>query len=292
MSLVCPVGPEQNLLDATPDHASRLFLPHPVLSLEEMAALKTAQYRGWKATTLDASFSKADADASPHALRDALARLCAEAEEAVQQGGAPLLVLSNRASGPERLPIPSLLATGAVHQHLIKKQARTSTGLLIESGDAVEPHDFCTMVGYGADGICPYGAYAAVAAFHGDMGAREADLMEKYRYSAGKAMLKVMSKIGISTVQAGPPARSHSLPAARTRLARGVYPQRVVHPRTRKHPRPVPSSHAPRRCAHAPRARRRQSYKGAQIFEAVGLGSEIMDTCFTGTASRLACIGF
>ncbi|KAL1523087.1 hypothetical protein AB1Y20_018047 [Prymnesium parvum] len=235
MSLVCPVGPEQNLLDATPKHAERLFLPHPVLSLEEMEALKTTEFRGWKAVTLDATFAKADAEASAHALRDAIKQLCAEAEAAVIGGHAPLLVISQRGAGPDRLPIPSLLATGAVHQHLIKNKARTATGLLIESGDAVEPHDFCTMVGFGADGVCPYGAYAAVAAFHGDLAAKESELMEKYRYSAGKAMLKVMSKIGISTVQ---------------------------------------------------------SYKGAQIFEAVGLGPEIMDTCFTGTASRLKGIGF
>jgi len=107
--------------------------------------------------------------------------------------------------------------------------------LLIESGDAIEPHDFCTLIGFGADGVCPYGSYAAVGAFHGDASAKEADLLSTYRYSAGKALLKVMSKIGISTVQ---------------------------------------------------------SYKGAQIFEAVGLGPEVMSTCFTGTASRLKGIGF
>ena len=235
MSLVCPVGPEQNLLDATAAHAARLFLPHPVLSLEEMEALKSAEFRGWKAVTLDASFAKADAERSPQALRDAIRQLCTEAETAVQQGGAPLLVLTHRAAGPDRLPIPSLLACGAVHQHLIQKQARTATGILVESGDTVEPHDLCTLVGYGADGVCPFGAYAAVSAFHGQLELSEAQIHEKYRYSAGKAMLKVMSKIGISTVQ---------------------------------------------------------SYKGAQIFEAVGLGPEVMDTCFTGTASRLSGIGF
>jgi len=122
-----------------------------------------------------------------------------------------------------------------VHQHLIRTQARTSTGLLLEAGDAVDPHDFCTLVGYGADGVCPYGAYAAVGAFHGRADIVEEELLETYRYSAGKAMLKVMSKIGISTVQ---------------------------------------------------------SYKGAQIFEAVGLGPQVMQTCFRGTPSRLAGIGF
>jgi len=133
------------------------------------------------------------------------------------------------------VPIPSLLACGAVHQHLVRTRARTKTGLVVESGDAIEPHDFCTLVGYGADGVCPYGAYAAVSAFHNKLGAVENDLHETYRYSAGKAMLKVMSKIGISTVQ---------------------------------------------------------SYKGAQIFEAIGIGPQVMETCFAGTPSRIKGIGF
>ena len=131
--------------------------------------------------------------------------------------------------------MPSLLACAAVHQHLLVAKARTRTGLLVEAGDAKEPHDFCTLVGYGADGVCPYGAYAAVGAFHGQADLVEEELLERYRKSAGKAMLKVMSKIGISTVQ---------------------------------------------------------SYKGAQIFEAIGLGEEVVETCFTGTPSRLAGIGF
>ena len=235
MSLVCPIGPEANLLDASEEHARRLFLPHPVLMPDEMAALKLSSHRGWSAVTLDASMPAAEAQASPDALQRAIETLCVQAEAAVASGDAPLLVLTHRNAGPDRMPIPSLLACGAVHQHLIRKQARTRTGLLVEAGDAIEPHDFCTLVGYGADGVCPYGAYAAVSAFHGDPNLVENDLHEVYRYSAGKAMLKVMSKIGISTVQ---------------------------------------------------------SYKGAQIFEAIGLGNEVMDTCFTGTASRIAGIGF
>jgi glutamate synthase (NADPH/NADH) len=234
MSLVCPIGPEANLLDATEKHAERLFLPHPVLLPSELAALKGTEHRGWAATTLDATFSREDAVDSPDALKRAIEEMCIRAEMAVKGGSSPLLVLSHRAAGPERLPIPSLLAVGAVHQHLIRTKGRTRTGLLVESGDAYEPHDFCTLVGYGADGVCPYGAYAAISTFAGRDASAE-ELVERYRYSAGKAMLKVMSKIGISTVQ---------------------------------------------------------SYKGAQIFEAIGLGPEVMATCFTGTPSRIAGIGF
>jgi len=235
MNLSCPVGPEANLLDSTEENAARLLIPHPVLTLTEMEALKTTPYRGWAATTIDASFPLADALASPNALQDALARLCQEAEAAVLEGQAPLLVLSHRSAGAERLPIPSLLACGAVHQHLINKQARTRTGLLLEAGDAKEPHDMCTLIGFGADGVCPFGAYAAVAAFHGSPETTAEAEMYNYRKAAGKSILKVMSKIGICSVQ---------------------------------------------------------SYKGAQIFEAIGLGPEVMDMCFTGTPSRINGIGF
>jgi hypothetical protein len=171
--------------------AARLLVPSPILTLGEMEALKAAEYRGWKAVTLDASIDAAEARSNPHALREALHTLCAQAEAAVLEQEAPLLVLSDRAAGRDRLPVPSLLACAAVHQHLLGAKARTRTGLLVEAGDAKEPHDFCTLVGYGADGVCPHGAYAAVAAFEASPGGpSEADLLYQYRKSAGKAMLK------------------------------------------------------------------------------------------------------
>jgi glutamate synthase domain-containing protein 2 len=242
MSLVCPVGPESNLLDASAKHAERLFLPHPVLLPAEMAALKAHEYRGWRAITLDASFPISAALSSTTALQDALCRMCEQAEAAVFTTGAPLIIISQRGAGPDRVPVPSLLAAGAVHQHLVRQQARTRTGLLIESGDAIEPHDFCTLLGYGADGVCPYSAYAAASAFLGRVGTQaervvllDDCLVQTYRHAAGKAILKVMSKIGISTVQ---------------------------------------------------------SYKGAQIFEAIGIGPEVMGMCFDGTPSRINGVGF
>ena len=242
MSLECPVGPEGNLLESTPEQArrggsnlqphatrlqpcetslqphvtrpqprvtrmqphvtwpqpymyqaARLLVPSPILTLGEMEALKAAEYRGWKAVTLDASIDAAEARSNPNALREALHTLCAQAEAAVLEQKAPLLVLSDRAAGRDRLPVPSLLACAAVHQHLLHAKARTRTGLLVEAGDAKEPHDFCTLVGYGADGVCPHGAYAAVAAFEASPGGpSEADLLYQYRKSAGKAMLKVL----------------------------------------------------------------------------------------------------
>lgn len=119
---MCPVGPESNLLHASAKHAERLYLPHPVLLPHEMVALRSHSHRGWSATTLDASYPKSDALSSPDALQSALAELCDSAEAAVHgQGGAPLLVLSQKRAGPSRLPIPSLLAVGAVHQYSARR---------------------------------------------------------------------------------------------------------------------------------------------------------------------------
>ena len=117
--------------------AARLLVPSPILTLGEMEALKAAEYRGWKAVTLDASIDAAEARSNPHALREALHTLCAQAEAAVLEQEAPLLVLSDRAAGRDRLPVPSLLACAAVHQHLLGAKARTRTGLLVEAGDEV-----------------------------------------------------------------------------------------------------------------------------------------------------------
>ena len=244
MSLVCPVGPEANLLDMTPEHCARLVVEHPILDLEEMAALKAHAPGRWRAVTIDATFAPGS---GADGLRDALTSVCEQAAEAVQgdygADGAQVIVLSDRLAGPDRLPIPSLLAVGAVHQHLLATKQRTRAALFSEAGDAKEVHDMALMVGFGADGVCPWVAYDAFSRMNEDGLVRakagfdidDADVRYSYRKSLAKGMLKVMSKMGISTLQ---------------------------------------------------------SYKGAQVFEAVGLDDEVMDRCFTGTASRLGGAGF
>jgi len=239
MSLMCPVGPEANLLDVGPEHAQRLLVEHPVLTLEEMAAVRDTEYRGWSARTLDATF---DLSTGPDGLREALDRLCEEAVKAVA-AGRRALVLSDRLAGPGRLPVPSLLAVGAVHQHLLRTQQRTKAALFAEAGDAREVHDFASLLGFGADGICPYVAYEALLKMNRDglieakvrQAVEDEQLVTSYRKAAAKGILKVMSKMGISTLQ---------------------------------------------------------SYKGAQVFEAVGLNDEVINKCFTGTVSRIQGAGF
>lgn len=168
--------------------------------------------------------------------------MCDEAAEAVQgkfgDVGVSGVILSDRFAGPDRIPLPSLLVVGAVHQHLIRTKQRPKAAIFAEAGDAKEVHDFATLFGYGADGVCPYMAYEIICKMNND-GMVEAVtkeqfsdeyVMKNYRKAAQKGMLKVMSKMGISTLQ---------------------------------------------------------SYKGAQVFEAVGLADEVVDRCFTGTTTRI-----
>ncbi len=231
MSLEAYVGPERNLLETTPEHCHRLRIEHPILTNEELGAIKAMDHRGWTTRTIDITFPRAEGKPG---LAAAVDRVCAEAEEAIEQGHS-LIVLSDRATSAERVPMSSLLATGAVHHHLVRNAKRTRIGIVLESGEAREVHHFCLLVGYGADAINPYLAFEALWQARRD-GLIDAEafgdeqITAAYRKAVRKGMLKVMGKMGISTLQ---------------------------------------------------------SYKGAQIFEAIGLQDDIVDRAFTGTASRV-----
>jgi glutamate synthase (NADPH/NADH) large chain len=232
MSLECYVGPEANLLETTPKHAERLRLRQPILSNEELAGLKKLNHRGWRSLTIDVTFERGDA---PGGLERAIERICGEAERAIDDGYS-VIVLSDRNIGPERVPVSALLACGAVHHHLVDRAKRTRIGIVIETGEAREVHHHCLLVGYGADGINPYLAFEALFQSQ-DEGLLDADIdiVGDYRQAVAKGMLKVMAKMGISTLQ---------------------------------------------------------SYKGAQIFEALGLADDIIERCFHGTVSRLQGASF
>ena len=237
MALECYCGPERNLLEATEEHAHRLRIPHPILSNEEMAAIKHLDYRGWTTAAIDITYRAGSGAAG---LEAALDRICAEASRAIGEGYS-LIVLSDRAVGPERMPISALLAVGAVHHHLVETHARTRIGIIVETGEAREVHHHCLLAGYGADAINPYLAFEALwdsldKGYFEDAPhvATRADVVDAYRKGAAKGMLKVMAKMGISTLQ---------------------------------------------------------SYKGAQIFEAVGLADDVIERAFKGTASRVQGVG-
>ena len=235
MSLECFIGPEGNLLDTTAEQCHRLALPHPILSNQQMAALKDLDYRGWKTRVIDTTYPKSD---GIDGLKPALERICEAASQAIRDGYS-LIILSDRAIGPDRVPVSSLLATGAVHHHLVRNEERTRIGILVESGEAREVHHFCLLIGYGADAVNPYIALYALRQARADGRLPEEftdkEIVATYRKGVANGMLKVMAKMGISTLQ---------------------------------------------------------SYKGAQIFEAIGLGQEVIELCFCGTASRIKGVGF
>jgi glutamate synthase (NADPH/NADH) large chain len=237
MSLECYIGPERNLLETTEEHCHRLALKHPILNNDNLAALQAMNHRGWKTKTIDVTYERA---AAPGGLTNAIEQICAEAEQAIDDGYS-FVVLSDRNIGHGRIAVSSLLACAAVHHHLVGCAKRTRIGVIVETGEAREVHHHCLLVGYGADAINPYLAFEALwQARRDDLLDAKAfpdddSLVEAYRKAVAKGMLKVMAKMGISTLQ---------------------------------------------------------SYKGAQIFEALGLADEVIDRCFVGTASRLQGVGF
>ena len=237
MSLECFIGPERNLLEVTEQHAHRLYLPHPILSNDEVKTLQEINIRGWRTQTIDITFDKAGGKAE---MLHTLDRICQESSRAIEDGYS-LIILSDRNIGPQRMAISALIACGAVHHHLIAAHQRTRIGIILETGEAREVHHHCLLTGFGADAINPYLAFEALWQAREDRLLSHSEyvtwqsIIEAYRKGVAKGILKVMAKMGISTLQ---------------------------------------------------------SYKGAQIFEAVGLADEIIDRCFAGTASRIQGVDF
>jgi glutamate synthase (NADPH/NADH) large chain len=235
MSLECFIGPEGNLLETTEAQAHRLSLEHPILSNKELSNLRDMNHRGMRSKLIDITYDSTQANG----FHAALDRICAEASAAIGEGYA-FVILSDRAISATRIPLSALIACGAVHHHLIATHKRSLIGVIVETGEAREVHHHCLLTGYGADAINPYLAFEALwqARNDGLLGTKfdtEDSLVYAYKKAVGKGMLKVMAKMGISTLQ---------------------------------------------------------SYKGAQIFEAVGLAQDIINRCFVGTASRVQGVNF
>ncbi|MCY4366119.1 MAG: glutamate synthase large subunit [Chloroflexi bacterium] len=226
------IGCERNLFEETPLHCRQLKIKTPVITDEELAKIRNLDLGDVRSTTLSTLFSAQ----GEGALKEALDRLCSEASQAIRDGYS-VIILSDRGVSAGQAPIPSLLSTAAVHHHLIREGTRTKVGLVVESGEPREVHHFCLLLGYGAGAINPYLALATVQdlAVRGELNGTKPEYAVKNFVKANeKGLLKVMSKMGISTVQ---------------------------------------------------------SYRGAQIFEAVGLNQEFIDQYFTWTPSRVEGIG-
>ena len=244
MSTNTYVGPEGNLLTEDRSYAHVVKVRNPILTNDALAKLRSigdpshrivgAPEIRFGCTTLDMTFPAAD---GPKGLEPALTALCEKAAEAADDGYAAL-ILSDRNVGQEHAPIPSLLAVAAVHHHLIRTGRRGKVGLIVETGEAREVMHFCLLIGYGASAVNPYLAYEVIADLHQQQRLRPnlelEDAVENYRKALKKGILKVMSKMGISTVQ---------------------------------------------------------SYQGAQIFEAVGLNRQVVESYFEGTTSQIEGVG-
>ncbi len=234
MSLTTYLGRRHNLLTETEAHARLIRLPSPILTNSDLQALQELNIPDFQITTLSVCFP---VSSGKQGLETALEALCQCASEAVD-AGITLLVLSDKDVNPDSAPIPMALAVGAVHHHLIREGKRMRVSLIAETGDAREEHHFAVLIGYGAAAVNPYLAFSTIVQLAEDdelAGLTATKAVETYKATVEKGILKIMAKMGISTVS---------------------------------------------------------SYRGAQIFEALGVNATVIDKCFTGTTSRLSGIGF
>ncbi len=204
MSLVSFIGPRPNIFDLEGNsRRKRLEVRQPILTNQDLEKIRCIGHTEdrFDTKTLDMTYPTSE---GANGMAGALSRLCDRAEAAVA-GGYNIIILSDRQVGPDRIPIPALLATAAVHHHLIRKGLRTAVGLVLESGEPREVHHFCCLAGYGAEAINPYLAFETLQDMHvrGDFPpeVESEELVYRYIKSVGKGILKVMSKMGISTYQ-------------------------------------------------------------------------------------------
>ena len=201
MSLQAGVGAEVNLLDEVPEQAHQLVMDQPILRNHELEKLRQVSHDVFDAATVDITWPIED---GPDGMESRLSAACEEAARYVDHG-ANILILSDRNLGPERVAIPSLLAVGAVHQHLVTAGTRTRTGLVIESGEPREIHHMATLIGYGAAAINPYVMFESLdelterSLLPLDLGREEAE--KRIVRAIGKGLLKTISKMGISTIK-------------------------------------------------------------------------------------------
>jgi glutamate synthase (NADPH) large chain len=236
-SLSSTIGPEGNLLDPGAASCRQIVLPYPVIDNDELAKLLSidddGDLPGYKAVRVSGLYPLRN---GPKGIRARLTEICRHVSEAIEDG-VRILVLSDRDSTADLAPIPSLLLTAAVHQHLVREQTRTQVALVVESGDCREVHHAAVLIGYGAAAINPYLAFESVEDLIGTgalTGVEPAQAVRNYVKALGKGVLKIMSKMGISTVS---------------------------------------------------------SYCGAQVFEAVGIDTRLVQRYFAGTPGTIGGVG-
>jgi glutamate synthase (NADPH/NADH) large chain len=227
MSLETCFGRERNMFNSSPEHAKRLRVRSPILSASKFLQLRDGTDAGYAPELIDLNY------AANGGLRDAITAACDRAERAVKSGKV-VIILSDRALAPGKLPIHALLATGAVHHRLVEKGLRCDANIVVETGTARDPHQFACLIGYGATAVFPYLAYECIRDLQrsNEIPANEKldELYAHYRKGINKGLYKIISKMGISTIT---------------------------------------------------------SYRGAQLFESVGLHNDVVNLCFRGTTNRV-----
>jgi glutamate synthase (NADPH/NADH) large chain len=233
MTLTSYIGAQKNLLDETPEHCRMIKFKSPIFTNRNIETIRENDDPEFRAITLPITFPVKTAPAS---MKRALDSLCVSVEEKIDQGYT-YIILSDRDADRDNAPIPSLLACAGVHHHLIRTKKRTRIGLIIETAEAREVMHFALLFGYGASAVNPYGAFATIHSLVNKEDLKDIRYLkaeDNYIKAVNKGLLKVLSKMGTSTLR---------------------------------------------------------SYRGSQVFEAIGLGHELIDTYFTGTESRIGGIG-
>jgi glutamate synthase (NADPH/NADH) large chain len=194
MSLFTRVGQGKNILTDDPKHCHQVHITRPVLRPNTFQKILELTNQGFTHQFIETVFN------ADETLEQGLERICQQAEEAAQNQ-VRILILSDASADEFRVPIPSLMATGAIHHHLIAKKLRANTSLIVHAGDVLEVHHFATLIGYGASGVMPYLAFNEIYQYAGRENKDFAEISDNYVQAVGKGLLKIMSKMGISTLQ-------------------------------------------------------------------------------------------
>ena len=228
-SLESHIGRQRNLLEETAEHCRQLFLDSPILTHADFIAIQKLDRNGIRSCLIDATFVKGTS------LSRAVSELRRQATDAIERGY-EILIISDRNIGPERVAVPNLLVIGALHHDLIREGLRMRAGIVLEAGQPCSVHHFCTLIGYGADAVYPWLAYQSIAQLANDgwLSGNTDEAANRFKKAVEGGILKVMSKMGISTLE---------------------------------------------------------SYKGAQVFQAIGLNSDFVQDYFTGTTGHLEGVG-
>ena len=202
MSLYTSLGRTWNIFSETPLHVKQIDLPQPIVTNQQLENIRKIKHTNFRVSTIDITFR---VDEGPERLEKAINRICNDADRFIIHDGANILLLSDREVSAERAPIPSLLAVGAIHHHLVNNGRRVRAGILVEAGDIWETHHYATLIGYGANAVNPYMAFDTIQdIYNSKLIEKELTLEEafdNYIKAIGNGLLKIFSKMGISTLQ-------------------------------------------------------------------------------------------